>query len=82
MPLLFCENETNNERLFPDHPNAAPYVKDGINNYLLHGQEDVVNPEQRGTKVAAHYRFTVGSGQSATVRLRLSDQAPSSRALE
>ena len=77
VPLLFCENETNNERLFPDYPNAAPYVKDGINNYLLHGQEDVVNPEQRGTKVAAHYRHTVGSGQSVTVRLRLSDQAPS-----
>ena len=31
VPLLFTENETNNERLF-GAPNASPYVKDGINN--------------------------------------------------
>src|SRR5208283_4062898 len=30
VPLLFTENETNNERLFPEYPNASPYVKDGI----------------------------------------------------
>ena len=61
----------------PSYPNAAPYVKDGINDYVVHGQADAVNPERRGTKVAAHYRLTVGPGQAATVRLRLSDQAPS-----
>ena len=38
VPLLFTENETNNERLFPEHPNASPYVKDGINDYVVHGQ--------------------------------------------
>ena len=31
VPLLFCENSTNNDRLFPGQPNAYPYVKDGIN---------------------------------------------------
>ncbi|NTU79163.1 MAG: glucosidase [Chloroflexales bacterium] len=75
-PLLFTENETNNARLFPDHPNATPYVKDGINNYLLHHDEGAVNPEQRGTKMAADYHLTLGPGQSASVRLRLSDQVP------
>src|SRR6478672_3459325 len=34
--LLFCENETNNERLF-GAPNVAHYVKDGINDYVVAG---------------------------------------------
>ncbi len=76
VPLLFTENETNNARLFPEHPNASPYVKDGINDYVVHGHQAAVNPERRGTKAAAHYRLVVGPGQSATVRLRLTDQAP------
>jgi hypothetical protein len=73
-PLLFTENETNNARLFPDYPNASPYVKDGINNCVVNGRQSAVNPDRRGTKFAAHYRLTVGPGQSATVRLRLSDR--------
>ncbi len=75
VPLLFTENETNNERLFPEYPNVSPYVKDGINNYVVLGQQGAVNPEKTGTKVAAHYRSTIGPGQSATVRLRLIGQA-------
>ena len=35
-----------------------------------------MNPEQTGTKAAAHYPLTVGAGESRTVRLRLSDVAP------
>ena len=75
VPLLFTENETNNERLFPEYPNTGPYVKDGINNCVVLGQQGAVNPEKTGTKVAAHYRLTIGPGQSATVRLRLTAQA-------
>ena len=70
--LLFTENETNNDRLFPGIPNASPYVKDAFDTYLVHGQAAAVNPDRRGTKVAAHYRQVVAPGQSATVRLRLS----------
>ena len=44
MPLLFTENETNNARLFPQHPNASPYVKDGINNFVVQGHQEAVNP--------------------------------------
>ncbi len=77
VPLLFTENETNNARLFPDYPNASPYVKDGINNCVVHGDQAAVNPDRRGTKAAAHYRLMVGPGQAATVRLRLTSQAPS-----
>ncbi|HTU02767.1 MAG TPA: hypothetical protein VMG58_13155 [Candidatus Sulfotelmatobacter sp.] len=80
-PLLFTENETNNARLFPDHPNASPYVKDGINNCVVQGQRAAVNPDRRGTKAAAHYRLMIGPGRSATVRLRLTatDHAGQSR---
>jgi len=78
--LLFTENETNNARLFPTVPNANPWVKDGINDYLVHGQRGAVNPDQRGTKASAHYRLTIGAAQSATVRLRLTGEESQSGA--
>jgi Mannosylglycerate hydrolase MGH1-like glycoside hydrolase domain len=73
--LLFTENETNMERLF-GAPNRTPYVKDGIDGYLVHGRRDAVNPGQRGTKASAHYPLTVGARASRTIRLRLQDAAP------
>jgi Mannosylglycerate hydrolase MGH1-like glycoside hydrolase domain len=75
-PLLFTENSTNHTRLHLDYPNEGPYLKDGINNYVVQGQHDAVNPERHGTKAAAHYRLPIGPGQSATVRLRLTAAAP------
>jgi hypothetical protein len=69
--LLFTENDTNNERLFGT-PNATPYVKDAINNYVVSGKKDAVNPSQIGTKAAAHYQLDIGAGETAVVRLRLS----------
>jgi hypothetical protein len=74
-PLLFTENETNTQRIF-GVPNRAPYVKDSINDYIIHGQKGAVNPEKKGTKVAADYRLSVNAGQSQVVRLRLSNIAP------
>ncbi len=70
--LLFTENETNKERLFGGN-NTSPYVKDGINDYIVHGRKEAVNPAQIGTKVAAHYLLNVGAGETKIVRLRLSD---------
>jgi hypothetical protein len=71
--LLFTENETNNERIFGT-PNNSPYVKDGINNYVVEGNANGVNPANAGTKSAAQYKLNVGAGKTATVRLRLSDK--------
>jgi len=68
--LLFCENETNNQRLF-GAPNVAAYVKDGINDYVVAGATDAVNPALRGTKVAALHKLVLEPGASARVRLRL-----------
>ncbi len=75
VPLLFAENETNNAWLFPQYPNPTPYVKDGINDYVVQGHQTAVNPEHQGTKASAHYRQMVGPGQSMTVRLRLTGQS-------
>ena len=72
--LLFTENETNYERVFGT-PNQTPFVKDGINDFIVNGRQNAVNPEKNGTKVAAHYPFKVSPGQSAIVRLRLISKA-------
>ncbi len=69
--LLFCENETNNARLFGT-PNASPYVKDGINDFVVGGNAGAVNPARMGTKVAAHHVLDVPAGGSGVIRLRLS----------
>jgi Glycosyl hydrolase family 63 C-terminal domain len=69
--LLFTENETNATRLW-GVPNRMPYVKDGINDYVVSGQTGAVNPAGEGTKVAAHYVLAVGSGATEVVLLRLS----------
>jgi hypothetical protein len=75
VPLLFTENETNNERVFGT-PNEAPYVKDGINDFLLHGQSEKVNPNKTGTKACPLYKIDVPAGESRTIRLRLNSVAP------
>jgi len=75
-PLLFTENETNNMRLFGT-ANASPYVKDGINNYLIQGDRKAVNSAKTGTKSSAHYSLNVEPGKTAVIRLRLSNVQPS-----
>jgi hypothetical protein len=70
--LLFTENDTNNERLFHS-ANPTPYVKDGINDNVVSGRREAVNPNQTGTKAAAHYRLDIGAGETAVIRLRLSN---------
>src|SRR5438105_6050817 len=52
--FLFTENESNLQKLF-QKSNAAPYTKDAFGEFLIHGRADAVNPENEGTKAAAHY---------------------------
>ncbi|MDD5141291.1 MAG: glucosidase [Verrucomicrobiales bacterium] len=75
VPLLFTENETNHARLFAGQKNESPYVKDGINDCVVQGNRGAVNPGKQGTKVAAHYRVSVGAGQSKVIRLRLTNSS-------
>ena len=71
-PLLFTENETNNKLLFGTK-NATPYVKDGINNHVVKGDREAVNPDKTGTKFSAHYQLSIPPGESRTIELRLCD---------
>jgi hypothetical protein len=70
LDLLFTENETNITRLYGG-PNPSPYVKDGINDAVIHGRTEAINPAGVGAKAAAHYHMTIGSGETTTIRLRL-----------
>ncbi len=67
--LLFCENETNNKRLYNAANNGA-FCKDGINDHIIHGA-DSVNPDRGGTKATARYDLVIRAGETVTVRLRL-----------
>ena len=76
--LAFCDNDTNLPKVFGT---AGPfgYCKDGINDFIVHGREDAINPASRGTKVAAVYHREVPAGGSVVVRVRLhagTDQMP------
>ncbi|MBX9671388.1 MAG: hypothetical protein K2X93_27615 [Candidatus Obscuribacterales bacterium] len=70
VPLLFTENETNNQRLFGGE-NSSPYVKDGINNFVVNKQLDAVNPAKVGTKLSAHYKLSIAAGDSKSICIRL-----------
>jgi hypothetical protein len=70
--LLFTENETNARRLFGIE-NLTRFVKDGINDQIVHGVKEAVNPEHVGTKGAAHYKLSLGSGETVVIRMRLGD---------
>ena len=67
--LLFCENETNIKRLYG--ADASGFFKDGINDYIVHGDRSAVNPAMHGTKMAAHYNFTLSGHGISHVRVRL-----------
>lgn len=69
--LLFCDNETNVQRLY-GAPGAG-YFKDAFHEHVVNGNQGAVNPARTGTKAAGHFVFTVPAGGSMAVRLRLAD---------
>jgi len=73
--LLFTENQTDYERIF-NTKNPTPFVKDAFHEYLIHKNQAAINPQQIGTKMAAYYPLTLGSGDSTTLKLRLTDMDP------
>ncbi len=74
-PLLFTENETNHARL-SHGANASPFVKDGINDFIVGGRRDAVNSARHGTKAAVHVERTIEPGAAAVIRLRLTNAGP------
>ncbi len=73
--LLFCDNETNTERLWGE-PSSTAFPKDAINRFVVDGATDAVNPANTGTKAAAHVRLMVPAGGTVTYRIRLTTGDP------
>lgn len=69
---LFCENETNTERLFGE-PNATRYVKDGIGEAVVNGNSGAAHATGPGTKAAVQYEVVVAPGATERFELRLTD---------
>ena len=74
--LLFCENETNNERLF-GAPNASPYVKDGDRRVRRARGRRCGQPGADGYQGRGHHVLEVPAGDSASIRVRLTASDPS-----
>lgn len=72
---MFCENETNNKRLYGIE-NEFACVKDGINDYIVNGQL-AVNPGYEGTKCGIWYKANIEAEGSETFRVRLSKKQKS-----
>jgi hypothetical protein len=72
--MLFCENETNTQRLY-NHATAGTF-KDGINNYVVDNDLAALNVIPKGTKAALDYRLTIAGGKSEVIRLRLTSKTP------
>jgi hypothetical protein len=69
--LLFTYNETNAARVGGAGARSRrPYVKDAFHGHIIRGEYSV-NPEEIGTKAAAHYRYLVPAGGAVTLRMRL-----------
>ncbi len=69
--LLFTENDTNPQRCWGLKTNGGHY-KDAFHEHVVNGNRAAANPQQVGTKAAAHYKLSIAAGQSAQVRVRLS----------
>lgn len=67
---MFCENNTNNEAVFGTE-NASAFVKDGVNNAIVHGRLDRVNQEG-GSKAAAVASTVIPAGESWTMTVHFS----------
>jgi Mannosylglycerate hydrolase MGH1-like glycoside hydrolase domain/Glycosyl hydrolase family 63 C-terminal domain len=70
--LLFCDNETNSQRLFGLN-GVQGHFKDAFHDFVIHGLHDAVNPARTGTKAAVYYRLPVPAGGSCLLRLRLTN---------
>ncbi|MDX2190939.1 MAG: glucosidase [Bacteroidota bacterium] len=70
--IVLTENETNAGRLY-GLESYTKYVKDGINNYIVHGNDECVNPSNEGTKAAYIYKLKINGGESKSVCLQLTD---------
>jgi hypothetical protein len=67
---LFCDNETNVPKLYRKGESKR-YFKDGIHDYIVHNDQEAVNPAMTGTKAAWDHSIHIGAGKQEVLRLRL-----------
>ncbi|SHG68352.1 MGH1-like glycoside hydrolase domain-containing protein [Chryseobacterium sp. OV279] len=70
---LFCNNETNIERLYQS-ANESKYCKDGINDFVIKGNSQAVNPKGTGTKASFFIDELLKAGESKTFEFRMTDK--------
>ncbi len=77
--LVFTENESNNEKLF-GAGNRTPYVKDGINDYVVHERKGAADGgrNRSALPLLLHYRKTLSAQDSITFSLNASRKRMSS----
>ncbi|MGG1924008.1 glucosidase [Chryseobacterium sp. NRRL B-14798] len=73
LKTLFCNNETNNEKLY-QCSNDSKYCKDGINNFVMTGSSQSVNPQNAGTKASFFIDEDFKAGESKIFEFMLSDK--------
>ncbi|MEC5156480.1 MGH1-like glycoside hydrolase domain-containing protein [Chryseobacterium sp. MP_3.2] len=71
--LLFCNNETNNVRLYTV-AESDPYPKDSLNNFIINGNKDGINLENKGTKAAFILDELILAETTQIFEFRLSDK--------
>lgn len=69
---IFCDNETNIERLY-GAPKTGDFYKDGINHYITHA-EQTINPNRIGTKASFHIDTEIEAGSYKSFDFRLTNQ--------
>jgi hypothetical protein len=68
--ILFCDNETNPERLWGDASQSG-FWKDAIHERVVNDNVAAVNPEQVGTKAAVWFERLVPAHGAVEIRVRL-----------
>lgn len=73
MEILFCDNETNDSRLYQSS-NESKYCKDGINDFIITGNTESVNPQNTGTKASFFIDVNFKAGETKIFEFRLTDK--------
>lgn len=73
LKMLFCDNETNNQRLYQS-PNDSKYCKDGINDFVINGNSSSVNPNHIGTKACFLIDESFKGKETKIFEFRISDK--------
>jgi hypothetical protein len=68
--LLFCENRTNNVRLYGGEHDGETY-KDGFHNAIINDDNNAAKNTEPATKSALHNRREVPVGETTSLTLRL-----------